>query len=234
MKKRLNFTLIELLVVIAIIAILAAMLLPALNQARERGRSVACISVLKQLGQGFEFYAMTYDDFIPRSYGPIGGYAGSEHFWQRQIYPLLNSSLSIADSSINDIAKAKLNCPSLQPKVDAWTVVTSYAMNGYIGGLNWDNNNMPENRFFKRGKVRNYANAYLLAEDAAGNTGNSYCFNTADFQMPTLKVQARHINSGNFLFAGGHVRSVPLGEFTSVWTVWKSDEIGQGRLQDGY
>ena len=74
----------------------------------------------------------------------------------------------------------------------------------------------------------------LLAEDAAGNTGNSYCFNTADFQMPTLKVQARHINSGNFLFAGGHVRSVPLGEFTSVWTVWKSDEIGQGRLQDGY
>lgn len=234
MKKRLNFTLIELLVVIAIIAILAAMLLPALNQARERGRSVACISVLKQLGQGFEFYAMAYDDFIPRSYGPIGGYSGPELYWQRQIYPLLNSSLSIADSSVNDIAKAKLNCPSLQPEVDAWTVVTSYAMNGYIGGLNWDNNNMPENRFFKRGKVRNYAQAYLLAEDAAGHTGNNYCFTAADFQMPALKVQARHVNSGNFLFAGGHVRSVPMGEFTSVWPVWKSDEIGQGRLQDGY
>ena len=65
---RTNFTLIELLIVIAIIAILAALLLPALNKARQKANSIRCISNTKQLGTSMQMYVDDNNGWFPTIY----------------------------------------------------------------------------------------------------------------------------------------------------------------------
>ena len=85
MKKNLAFTLIELLVVIAIIAILAALLLPALAKAKQKAQATVCLNNLKQWGLATMLYTIDNNDFLPRDGTPNPSDTATNSGWYIQL-----------------------------------------------------------------------------------------------------------------------------------------------------
>lgn len=135
-RSRNNFTLIELLVVIAIIAILAALLLPTLNSARERGRTASCISNLDQIMNAFVMYCNDNDGWmVPTE---------SQDYTKRWCGNLENGKYSDKGGLMDYLVKGISRCPSIFKefkKGSATTVNTGcggYGYNQYyVGGIPW-------------------------------------------------------------------------------------------------
>ena len=196
-----SFTLIELLVVIAIIAILAAMLMPALQQARERSRTTDCSSKLNSLSKANLMYASDNGDFVAPAWGDFTkkrNYWGDGNPGKGLLTPYIGINqpdVNIGDS--NSVGFSRFACLSFPH--DPAKTRSGYGYNSLISAdtTSWDKRKITR---YKRPTL-----SMFFCDMDSVNGANVTYDNAADNQ-PLY----RHNNFANFGFADGHSKAFTL------------------------
>ena len=259
-RQRINFTLIELLVVIAIIAILAAILMPALSSARERAKSSTCTGNLKELGHATLQYADDNNGWVPNGYvlnstgvtsvnvvskygfGPV-----YRRLAKNTLVPYINGKIVETESEcVNfDVAKAAL-CPSgRRDNTEKITCDTDYnAPNGSYAFNNFlavrDKKELTPGWSGKRWhtlkKIRVPAARMLIAEIGLNNDfGIAVAIGDTrcDKLWDYQLIKLRHNGYANMVFADGHAGRMSHGELAHGHDGY-DDSFGNNRINTGF
>lgn len=217
MKKRPNFTLIELLVVISIIAVLAGMLLPALNAAREKARAISCVNKLKQLAFGVNNYLNDHKEYF--FCGKMGVFQ-----WETRLYPYVNNDCGDAVRGFKTVPPNSIwQCPSTRkPEPNLGRI--SYAYNtmlfgGDDFGLNSDGSGGWQTKVkppIKLSQIKLPSRQLVLCDSWTGYSTEAARSGGYHTLESVMYFGLRHSKRVNMAFVAGNVS--PEGIYQSVWS----------------